>query len=255
MKLSTKLICSFLVFNCLVYSSQAQENNSQKFIVHEDLVYPSKIANYEAAAKLLAETMKEHNAGMAYMTIAFDDDRYMYLSPIDNLAELDSNPFEAVIEAMGEEAFDKMMSSYDNTFETHKDYVISLENDLSYNSKDIVLEGVNYRHITYNFVMPDKWDEAKAIAKEWTELHASKSAPHGYRIYTGGLGTEPSIMVVRWARSEAELQDQMEANRQALGDISDLYNRTMAIIRKRETYGAWMKPDLSYQPESEVAGN
>jgi hypothetical protein len=115
-----------------------------------------------------------------------------------------------------------------------------------------MMEGVNYRQLTYNFIMPHKWDEAKAIAKEWKELHASNNAPHGYRMYTGGLGNEPAMIVVRWATSDVELQAQMEENRQALGDFSDLWNRTMAITRKRETYGAWMKPDLSYQPESEL---
>ncbi len=255
MKLSTKLIGSLFLLNCLVISSQGQEANSQKFVVHEDQVYPSKVAEYEAAAKLFKETMEAHNPGMSYMAISLDDGRFLYLSPIDNFADLDNNPFQDVVEAMGEEAFDQMMSSYDNTFETHKDYIISLAHDLSYSSGDLLMEGVNYRQLSYHFINPDKWDEAKAIAKEWTELHAAKNAPHGYRMYTGGLGTEPAMIVVRWAKSEAELQAQLEENRQALGDYSDLNKRTMAITRKRETYGAWMKPDLSYQPEAEVAEN
>ena len=256
MKLSTKLLSALLILSGFSFTLQAQETKTQKFIVHEDEVFPSKIAEYEAASKLFAETMEKHNAtDAAFLAVTLEDHRYLYLSAIDNYADLDENPFEAVSEAMGEQAFDDMMSKYDGTFETHKNYVINLNHELSYNSGPIVMDGVDYRQLDYYYIDPGMWDEAKAVAKEWTALHNSKNAPHGYRIYTGGLGTEPLIMVVRWAKDPAELQANIQENQQVLGDVQDLSNRTMAVTIKRETFGAWMRPDLSYQPKTAVVEN
>jgi hypothetical protein len=244
----------FFAFNILTI--QAQETKSQKFVVHEDVVIPSKVAAYEAATKKFAATMSEHNAtDAAFLTVSLDDMRYLYVSAIDNLAALDNNPFEKVVEAMGEEGFADMMSGYHDTFETHKNYVINLSHELSYNSGEILMEGVNYRNFTYYFVDPDKWQEAKAIAKEWTERHAAANAPHGYRIYTGGIGTEPMIMVVQWAKNAQEYHANQAANQSALGDVEDLQNRTMAITRKMESYDGMIRPDLSYQPKSAMAEN
>ena len=150
------MLCCMLPFLFSVLYVQAQEVKSQKFVVHEDMVKPSKIAEYEAATKLFAETMKEHNATEAnYLTVSLDDMRYLYVSAIDNLAALDANPFESVVEAMGEDGFDEMMSGYDGTFETHKNYVISLDHGLSYNSGEITMDGVDFRHFSYYFINPD----------------------------------------------------------------------------------------------------
>jgi len=259
MKILFKALCTafyLLIFMCMTFSTQAQDATSQKFIVHEDVVMPSQIAEYEAATKKFAETMSEHNAvEAAYLTVSLDDMRYLYVSAIENMAALDKNPMQGVAETMGQENFEKMMSGYNGTFESHKNYVINLNHDLSYNSGEIMMEGVNFRHFDYYFITPGKWKAAKAIAKEWTELHASKNAPHGYRIYTGGLGTEPMIMVVQWAKSAEDYYANQAENQKALGDTQDLMERTMAVTRKLESYDGMIRPELSYQPKSAMAEN
>jgi hypothetical protein len=253
MKVSIKLLCSIIILASLVVSSQAQETN-QMYVVHEDLVFPNKIAEYEAATKAFSETMKEHNAtDAAYLTVSLDDMRYLFVSPIENYGSLDKNSFETAIEAMGQDGFDNLMSKYDGTFSTHKNYVISLSQDLSYKSDQIVVEGVNYRHFEYFFINPDKWDEAKAISKEWKELHTAKNAPNGYRSYSGGLGTEPMFMIVRWAKNAAEFQANMLENQEALGDYSDLWNRTMELTIRKESYDGMIRPELSFMPETAMA--
>ena len=147
------------------------------------------------------------------------------------------------------------MSGFDGTYVTHKDYVLNLSSELSYKSGEIVEEGVYFRNFNYYFVSPDKWKEAKAIAKEWNELYTSKNIPQGYRIYTGGLGTEPLIMVVKWAKSASEFYAQEAKTEEMLGDVKDLTDRTMAITRKFESYDGKIRPDLSYQPEAVMADN
>jgi hypothetical protein len=235
---------------------QAQEaDKGQKFIVHEDIVKPSMVAQYEAASKAFKEALDEHGSAEAkFLTVSLDDMRYLFVSPIENMAALDNNPlFKALKEALGEEGVETLMSGFDGTYETHKNYVLNLSNELSYNSGEIVEEGVYFRHFDYYFVNPDKEKEAKAISKEWKELYESHNIPQGYRIYTGGLGTEPLIMVVQWATSAEEFYAQQAKTREALGDVKDLESRTMAITRKFESHDGQIRPDLSYMPEAVMA--
>ena len=256
MKQTIKLLSWSLLLSCLVFEARAQEAKSQKFIVHEDVVSPSQIAKYEAISSKFAQTMGQHNPDdMSFLALSLEDNRYIFISAIDNMAALDNNPMSGIVEKMGKDAFEDLMSGYDGTFETHKDYVINLDHELSYNSNAIVMDGVDYRQLDYYYIEPGKWKEAKQIAKEWTELHAAKNAPHGYRIYTGGLGTEPMIMVVRWAKNAAELHANIAENQEAVGESTELGQRTMSVTRKRETFGATMRPDLSYLPKTAVAEN
>ncbi len=250
------LIC-LLFFMCLTPIQAQEVEKSQKFIVHEDVVKPGMVAEYETASKAFNGALEEHGAtGSEYLTVSLNDMRYLYVSPIENMAALDSNPLrEALNEALGEEGRKTLMSGFDGTYDTHKDYVLNLSNELSYNSGEIVEEGVYFRHFDYYFVYPGKWDEAKAISKEWKDLYTSKNIPQGHRIYTGGLGTEPLIMVVQWAKSADEFYAQQAKTRETLGDVKDLMDRTMAITRKFESYDGWIRPDLSYKPEAAVAGN
>lgn len=245
--LTVCVMCSFILL-------QAQE--SQKFLVHEDVVYPSKITEYEAVSKTFAETMEQQDAtDAAFLAVTLDDHRYLYVSAIEDYAALDMNPFEKLAEEMGEE-FENMMSKYDGTFESHKNYVISLSHDLSYNSQDIVMDGVDFRHFTYWYITPGKLKEAKAMAQEWKELYAAKGIEPGYRVYTGGLGADGEmIMVVGWAESAEQYYAQRAKTRAALGDVSDIMNRTHALTRKMESFDGMIRSDLSYQPKSAMAEN
>jgi hypothetical protein len=156
-------LCLFIMLPIL---SVAQEAKVQKFVVHEDVVKPHKMMEYEKVSKEFVATLKEH-AGpeAAFMAMSSDDMRYIFISPIDNMAALDKNPFAKLEESMGKEATKALFDSWAGMYETHYDYVLNLNPALSYNSGSIMEEGVNYRKIDYFYIFPDKMDEAFAIQK------------------------------------------------------------------------------------------
>jgi len=252
------ILCCLLFFMYLSPIQAQEADEGQKFLVHEDMVKPSMIEKYETASKAFNEVLKEHgSADVQFLAVSLDDMRYIFISPIENFAALDKNPLDkALNEALGEEGTKELMSTFDGTYDSHKDYILNLSNKLSYNSGEIVQEGVYFRHFDYYFPFPGKWDEAKAISKEWKDLYTSKNISQGYRIYTGGLGTENLIMVVQWAKSADEFYAQQAETREILGDeAKELMGRTMAITRKFESYDGWIRPDLSYKPEAVMAGD
>lgn len=256
-KTTTLFICCGLLFMTLSPPLSAQEMKNKKYVVHEDVVKPSQMMNYEKASKKFAETMREHSGPESqFLAVSLDDMRYLFVSPIENMAALDNNPFASLEESMGKEAVSELFKIWDGTYETHKDYIVNLSNDLSYKSGEIYEEGVNFRHFDYFYIDPDKSAEAKKIAKEWKELYTSKNIPYGYRVYTGGMGTEPMLMVVEWAKSPSEYYANQEKIMEMLGDdASELYGRTLEITKRRESHEGWIRPELSFMPESVMADN
>lgn len=252
------VLCCGLVVMLLSSTLFAQESKVQKFVIHEDVVKPKKMMKYEKASKAFVETLTKHKVGAEgqFMTMATNDMRYIFISPLENMAQLDKNPFEKMSEALGKEGNAAVWSSWDGMFETHMDYVINLNTDLSYNSGEIMMEGMNFRHLDYYYLYPDKEQEAKAIAKEWKELYTAKNIPHGYRIYTGGMGTEPMIMVTHWAENGEAYHAQRTATNEMLGDSAEeLTARMLTLIKKIESVEGWMRPDLSYMPSATMAEN
>ena len=76
------------------------------FWVHEDQVKPSMMMEYEKAAKALVENCQKHNIQtLGWITTQTDDHRYLFVSPISSMADINYDGFQPLMEAMGEEAF------------------------------------------------------------------------------------------------------------------------------------------------------
>ena len=108
----TLLFLSTLMLCPVIGQAQEQkESGPQAYWVHEDKVKPSMIKVYEQVAKDLVASCTEHNVqDTSWLTVAQNDNTYLYVSPIDNFAEFDKNPFAALGEKMGKEALAKLFS-------------------------------------------------------------------------------------------------------------------------------------------------
>ena len=200
----------------------------------------------------LKEVLTKHNAkDMTYMTVSMDDYRYLYVSPIANHAELDKNPMADVSEKVGEEEMGKIWAGFDDCYDSHTNYLIYLNKDLSTQPGGINMEDQKFREFTYMYIHPKHEKAAWEIAKEWKQLYEEKGVKTGYRFYSGGIGMDiPMFMVVRQASNQAELDATRDAELKVLGESAgELWQRTLAVCRKIEVYGGMMRPDLSYMPE------
>ena len=82
-----------LVLTCFQVWSQ-DGNNQQAYVIHEDRVKPGMVEEYEQIAKDLVAACKEHNIQeINWMTVAQDDNTYLYITPLEKFAELDVNNF------------------------------------------------------------------------------------------------------------------------------------------------------------------
>ncbi|MEO5649485.1 MAG: hypothetical protein ABIR03_06115 [Ginsengibacter sp.] len=252
-----KRIIQTAVFLLALYlvpcANQAQSNSRyQSYYVHEDPVLPSMTADYEKLATGLAAECKKINLPDGWLSLKLDDNRYIYVTPVDNMADLDKNTFAPLQEKMGKEAFTKMFADFDKCYNSHRDYMVRLDKELTYmpGGIDINNAGMPYRHYTYYYVTPQNIAKTGEIAKAFLALYTKKGAKLQYRIYRNGFGEkEAYFMVVTSAKSAEDYERMRAENRELLGDEGkELYGKLLQVVSSIKNISAMARPELSYSP-------
>lgn len=244
-----RLAALLCFFSTLVFS---QNENQQRYMVHMDPVKPGKVAAYEKTAADLVKMCKENSYEQGWSTFVTEDNEYMYLSPIKNFAELDENPMATLEEKVGEEKFSKIFQDFNKAYDSHSDFILVLDNELSYmpDGMSITQEGKNYRENTRYYYAPQDYEKALNVAKAFKKLYSDKNSKAHYRIYRSGLGTDGNyFLVASSAKSPLDMEQNRLENQKLMGeDARKLFNDLQGVILKAETVRGYMRPDLSYSP-------
>ena len=251
--LKVTLLFAILLFLHPIISNAQDNSKNQAYVFHTDPVFPSKINEYEAVAKKLTDACIEYKTKAGWATFQMNGNNFVYVSPIKNMAELDENPFADLLEKMGKEAFSSLFSEFNKYYNSHSDYIMVLNKELSYMPTGITItpENLNYRNNTLFYFAPKDYEKAVQIAKEFKELYAIKGSTQYYRVYFNGFGTsETYLMVAEAAKSAADFHKAEAENLTLLGDEAyKIYSKLLDIILKTETITGYMRPDLSYLPK------
>ena len=250
--LKNYLLTLLLLFPLLAMAQE--EKTYQAFQVHEDRVKPSMIEEYEQVSKDLIAACEEHDVqGLNWMTVAQDDNTYMYLKPMEKFAELDANPFSELSDKMGEEKMGALFSRFDPCYDEHGDYIIYLRESLSYQPGGINTnpEGKYYRKFLYDFVSPSGEKEYVAALKEIKAYFEEKNAKLHYRIYASGFGIMGKYyLIVMAGENSAEFEKLAAENCEDIKDgFSPLIKKIRSGILRSDEKTGWIRGDLSYQPK------
>ena len=243
---STFVIALILCFTCNV--SQAQK----MFNVHQDNVNPSMLMEYEKVAKEFNEACVEHNFQGQWLTATMDDFRYLYVSPMENFAELDKPLFADMAKAMGDK-FGEMFERFDKCYDSHGNYIIVLDEELSYMPDGIsqTQEGQDYRNYYFIHYTPQNAKKLKEGMKAVKDMFASKGSKNYYRIYKTGFGSPSSYyMVAMSSKNAIDAATKEKANRELLGpERFETFNKVMNYASKMEEMTGEIRRDLSYSPK------
>jgi Fe-S cluster assembly scaffold protein SufB len=224
---------------------------NQSFWVHEDVVKPGMMAEYEAVCKELIGHLKMHNIQEANFIVANTaDNRYLYVGPIDNMADLDNSIFATLAEKMGKENMDAMFNRMDKCYDVEHDYIITLDKELSYQPSGInqTPEGENFRKFHYLYVTPTNRAIVKEKMKAVKDMFASKGSKVYYRVYRSGFGTRGEFYMVAVAAKDAVTYAQKIMDNDALlGEdgkktMMDLFSNLLSY----EEFVGQMRPDMAY---------
>ena len=241
----------FALVLCLTINlSDAQ----QAYQVHQDNVKPSMFMEYEKIAKEFNAASVEHNLQATWFTAMSNDFRYFYITPIENFAELDENPFADMAKAMGDK-FGDMFDRFDKCYDSHGSYVIFKDDEVSYSPAEDVkpAEDQNYRKWFYIYYKPENAKKVREGMKAVKELFTSKGSKEYYNVYRNGFGQlESYYMVSIAAKDEIESATRGKANEEVLGpDRFETFSKVMNYASRMEEYTGEMRPDLAYSPKKD----
>jgi hypothetical protein len=252
LKITLLIVCTLLLSPQMSFSQDS--NKSQAYWIHEDKVKPSMISEYEQVAKDLVASCAEHNVqGTQWLTVAQNDNTYLYITPIEKFADFDKNPFAALSEKMGNEAVGKLFSRFNPCYDAHGDYVIYLNKELSYMPDGITQtpDGKNYRKFYYNYVTPENDKNFSDNLKKIKELFTNKNSKMEYRIYKSGFGVMGTYYMVAIAAENGQnFEKESDENWENISEeFKPLLEQMNKYTLKSYEKSGWMRPDLAYSPK------
>ncbi len=246
-----KILKSLLLLTCvLCFTVNLSQAQNKLYSVHVDYVKPSKIMEYEKIAEEFKAACEEHNPETSWLTATTGDLRYMYVTPIKSMADLDHDPFNGMAEKMGD-SFGDMFTRFNKCYDKHGDYVIVLDEDLTYMPEGVTQtpEGENFRKFFFMYYTPENGSKLRKGMKAVKEMFASKGSKSHYRVYRSAFGVIDSYyMVAISAKDEIAGATNAKANDELLGpERYETFNKVMNHITRMEEVSGSIRPDLSYK--------
>ena len=251
--LKNTLLITVLLLSAFL--TQAQDDKSyQAYWIHEDRVKPAMINEYEQVAKDLVAACTKHNIlDTEWLTVAQDDNTYLYVTPIEKFADLDANAFSTLSEKMGKNKMGELFDRFNPCYDEHGDYIVYLNKNLSYMPNGIsqTIEGKNYRTFYYNYVTPENNKNFVATIKKIKEVFTKKNSKLDYRVYKTGFGVMGTYyMIVIAGVNAEEIAKAGSQNWELMKDeFKPLLTEMSKYTWKNNEKNGWMRGDLSYAPK------
>lgn len=223
----------------------------QMYTVFQDNVKPSKVMDYEKIVKEFNKACEEHSVETQWMSASQDDFTYYYITPIENMAELDKKPMASMVKDMGD-TFTDMVNSIESCTTASGSYIMYGIDELSYKAPEGTdMSNQNYRvwyELHYQSENKDKIKEAMKAIKTMFEEKGSKEY---YNVYHSGFGTMENYYLVSVAAKDGiDSETRAKVNQDVLGpDRYETFNKLMAYLDEWVEHRGKMRPDLSYMPE------
>ncbi len=247
------LILALTVFTFNVTLAQDYDGPTM-FSVHTDNVKFEKMMQYEESAKELKDNFVKYNIqDVNWTAISIEDGRYVYVSPIKSMADLDKNDMATLFEKMGKEEASAMFKKMNECYDSHSNNVVHYNPNLSYHPEGEITEGKNYREYHFLYYPPRNSTAMRDGMKAVKALFESKGIKSGYSVYHSGFGSEEGYyMVSISAKDDVEIAQNGKANDEAFGkDGEAVFFNVIQLTTRYDQVTGRVRPDLSYYPKKE----
>lgn len=255
-KASIVLMVSFVISLCALSTlAQAEEQKAQLWFVEEIAIKPSMIEKYETHTKEALVLCEKYGLPFPFYVFTTDDFHYYFVWPIENYASLDSL-FKAVgewVAKMGDENWQALVKSGENTHEFMKWSIVRYHPDLSYIPENRMnkLKEASFVYLNFFFIQPGEEREFEKTIKEGVAFYKRINFPFGFDIYSGDMGTEMPmyIYISRAKNATAFYAKHDEAFELHTEEAIKLRRKTLVTVRKTDVKTGMFRSDLSYTPK------
>jgi len=252
-KVSGLLVLALLLAFC-IGEAPVQEQKSQMYLVYDCIVKPSADAKLHEALKEMTTFYAKHAFPFSWSVYATDDYHYYYLIPIAGYADIEKffKTDEEVITKAATE-YQTLMDKFKDTYDSYEFQVYTYRPDLSYISAKPYHKPEEMRFVEADvwFFVPGKEREAENLCKQLFALCKKRNIRDIWYCMAGSLGVEqPGYVFVCHDKNEGEFFKHNTEMWKLLGkEGDDVFNKLLAICRKRESKREWYLPELSYSPK------
>ena len=244
-----KILLGLACMLCLNFSLAQSE--TQAYWVHEDVIKPGMVPEYEAVCKELTDNMKTHQLqGLNVLVSNTSDNRYLWVSPISSLGDVERPVFKDLAEKMGADNMSALFDRMDKCYDVEHNYVIHLDKELSYMPGGITQtpEGQDYRKFHYYHYTPSNRAAVKENAKAIKQLFESKGSKLEYRVYRSGFGNRGAFYMVAIAAKDAgDYAQKLADNNALLGEAwAKTFNDFMGELTDYEQIEGRIRPEMGY---------
>lgn len=246
-----KIKLLLVIFMGTVLNTVAQEQKSNMYWIHEDVVKPSMVSTYETVCKDLTSNLKKHNIQNfnAIVTNTMDH-RYLWVSPINSMADINYEAFASLSEKMGADAMKSLFNKMDKSYDTEHDYIIQLDEELTYMPEGITQtpENQDYRKFHYFHYSPGNEKALREKSAAIKKLFESKGSKVHYRTYKSGFGARGAFyMVAIAAKDPVDYASKIEENNQLLGqEWQKMWMDFQSELLEYKIIEGQMRPDMAY---------
>jgi len=243
----------------LALLAPAQEKKPQLYFVEDDLVKPAMVSQFEAVIKEFNAAMwTQFNWPWAMETYATEDFHYYMCYPMASLTDVDKafSVFNEILGKFGEQKWDALNRKLGDTIEYFKQSTITFSPELSYVPEKPRLKSEEMKFVYWGFcyVLPGREKEFEAQFKKIVALFKAKKVNHGFNTWVGGIGAElPFYVYTELGKSPADFFLTSEKVMKIVDpEATQLWNKTLTLMRKYESKTGMVRPDLSYAPAAKA---
>ncbi|WP_191860923.1 hypothetical protein [Hanstruepera ponticola] len=254
MKIFKRGIIFHTLVLCALFSVSAQDSQPTMFTVHTDNVKFDKMMQYEEAAKELKSNFEKHNIkNVSWTALSIEDGRYVYVTPIKNMSELDKNMMEDLYKKMGEDKADALFEKMNECYDSHHDNVVHYLPEMSYHPEsEGSMEGKNHREYHFLYYAPKNGKAMKEGMKDIQAMFQKRGIKNGYSVYHSGFGSDESYYMVSISGKDGlEIAQNGKLNDETFTeeDQANFFKVIQSTTRYDKIEGR-VRPDLSYQPKN-----
>ncbi|GAA3572353.1 hypothetical protein [Snuella lapsa] len=224
----------------------------KRYYIHVDNVKPSMVKDYENVAKDFVEACKKHKPQTTWLTSVTSNFKYMYVTPFEKFADLDAKPFADMAKAMGDD-WANMFKRFDKCYDSHTDYIITLDEDLTYMPEGFsqTQEGMDNREYYFLYFTPQNETKLRDALKAIKDMFSNKNSKEHYRIYRSGFGNPESYFLVAISsKDDIDAAMTSKANAELLGEMRhEVFGNMMKYLYRFEEYKGEIRRDLAYSGE------
>lgn len=238
-----------------IFGQMAAAPKPQYYLIHEEIVRPNMLAQYEATTREFFNLLGEQKVDpkvFGVNTYVTTDMHYVFVAPISNFSGVDSiyQVFMNLGQGPAKDRFNDLTRRGNATMYSYNEFVAVRRDDLSYVPATPRLKPEERRFVHWQFYYLDgsRMSEAEQIARDYVTLFKSKNIPDGFTIFEALSGNDlPLWVVASTGRSAADYYSNDEKNLATLGaDVRPLQARALAVTRKYEVKDGTARTDIGY---------